>query len=271
MSLSQINLTTPEQVSLNYKISGLGSRATAQILDWLIIVVSGSALIFGSSLLLKIMPQSAAAVVSGYALAAALLVMFLLIWGYFLLFEFFASGRTPGKMLAGIQVMQENGQSLTFLSSAVRNLLRIIDFLPLLYLLGILMIFFHPRHKRVGDLAAGTIVVYQRRSKRARKQDRLETEMVQRLIANPVELELDEWTRKKFGSREWNILETYIKRRPALTITEQQMLARQVAAILFPVLGIEPAHQPLVQVENTLFALYMKLQEEWQYEELYDK
>jgi uncharacterized RDD family membrane protein YckC len=266
MSLNQVQVTTPEQVSLNYKIAGLGSRATAQILDWLILILVNFALFFCFGVLTKVLPVSFAETVNSYLNAIVLITLFFLLWGYFLLFEYFATGRTPGKMLVGIRVIQDNGQSLTFLTSAVRNLVRIIDFLPAFYLLGILMIFFHSQHKRIGDLAAGTIVVYQRKTKRKKKKNRLEKAIEKRLTANPVLLELDEWTIKKFGSREWKLIETFIKRRPSLAAKEQNDMTLQVAAILFPMLGMKPANQPLREVENTLFALYILLKEEWQYE-----
>ncbi len=264
MSHEHIHIATPEQVALNYRVAGLGSRATAHILDWLLLIFISFALSLGLGLVLDRLPISDTAL--RYAGAVVTLILFLLVWGYFLLFEFFTAGRTPGKMLAGIRVIQDNGQSLTFLTAAVRNLVRIIDFLPFFYLLGILMIFFHPRHKRVGDLAAGTVVVYQRKPKRRQKKNRLEKEIEKRLEVNPVALELDAWTLKKIGSQEWKLIETYMKRLPALLPREQKEMTLQVAGILFPLLGMETANQRSDQVENKLFALYTLLKEDWQYE-----
>ncbi len=263
--MNQVQVTTPEQVCLNYKIAGLGSRATAQILDLLILAVIGFALSFCLRLLVLVLPNPVLATVMSYSAAIVSVIVFLLLWGYFMLFEFFASGITPGKMLVGIRVIQDNGQSITFLTSAVRNLIRIIDFLPALYLLGILMIFFHSRHKRIGDLAAGTLVVYQRTSKRTKKKGRLEKKIEKRLEANPVPLHLDEWAIKKIGSREWKLIETYIKRLPALNANDQKEMAMQVAGILFPLLGMETANRPWREVENILLALYLKLKQDWQY------
>ena len=74
------------------------------------------------------------------------------------------------------------------------------------------------------------------------------------------------WSKKKIGIREWELLNTYIVRRPALTLKEREKMTMQVAAILFPLLGVDAAYKPLEEVENTLFAAYSLLKEDWQYE-----
>ncbi|MHB8126105.1 MAG: RDD family protein [Desulfitobacteriaceae bacterium] len=267
MNLKQIQITTPEQVSLNFNIAGLGSRATAHILDCLILGFISSALSLSLMKILKDLSIPFPSLVTSYVNAILILILFLLLWGYFVLFEFFTTGRTPGKMLVGIRVIQDNGQSITFLTSAVRNLIRLIDFLPLFYLCGILMIFFHSQHKRVGDLASGTIVVYQRKTKRKKKKNPLEKEINKRLAEHQVLLDLNEWSKKKIGIREWNLLKTYIKRQPSLTLVERKEITMQVAGILLPLIGEETANKPLEEVENTLFTLYLLLKEDWQYED----
>src|SRR5207249_7099636 len=90
-------------------------------------------------------------------------VLFVLTWGYFLLFEAFNDGRTPGKRLTGIRVVMDTGHRLTFTAAAVRNLVRVVDAQPLFsYLLGFGFVLFHPQNKRLGDIVAGTIVVRDR-------------------------------------------------------------------------------------------------------------
>ncbi|HWJ02974.1 MAG TPA: RDD family protein, partial [Verrucomicrobiae bacterium] len=250
---------------LRHKVAGLGSRATAHLLDWLIIGLVSLGLPIGLGLLAGFLPDTLSDIVIIYSDVLMVIVVFLLMGGYFLLFEYFASGRTPGKMLTGIRVVQDNGQSLTFLSSAVRNLIRLIDFLPILYLIGILMIFFHSKHKRLGDLAAGTMVIYQRRPVKKKKKNPLDQEIERRLALNPVQFNLDEWTINKLGLREWKLLETYILRRPSLAWNEEKDMTMQVAAILYPILGMELANEQFNNVQHTLFALYLLLKDEWEY------
>jgi uncharacterized RDD family membrane protein YckC len=89
---------------------------------------------------------------------------FLLFWGYFLLFEWLWNGQTPGKHLMHLRVVKDGGYPISFFDSVVRNLLRVVDCYlpPFFFAVGIVCIFVHPRHKRLGDLAARTVVVVER-------------------------------------------------------------------------------------------------------------
>ncbi len=98
------------------------------------------------------------------AAAIYVVVVFLFFWGYDVAFEVLASGRTPGKRWNGLQVVRSGGQPITFLPSATRNLLRLIDWLPSLYLVGIVSILASAKNQRVGDILAGTVVVRERRA-----------------------------------------------------------------------------------------------------------
>ena len=99
---------------------------------------------------------------SGPVLAVMVALQFLLIWGYFTLFEGLREGQTPGTRRMGSRVIQVTGHGITLRESAIRNLLRVADFLPPPYLLGALMVALHPRARRLGDLVAGTVVVRDR-------------------------------------------------------------------------------------------------------------
>jgi uncharacterized RDD family membrane protein YckC len=262
MNLQEIDITTPEHVHLKFKIAGIGSRATAQIIDWLILGLLNFTIFFIS---IKVNHSFLGDIgdFSNYIWAIVIILFFLLTWGYFAFYEFFNSGRTIGKWLMGIRVIQDNGQTITFMSSLIRNLLRIVDFLPGMYFLGILMIFFHPKHKRMGDLVAGTIVIYERKRKKNRKDPFLK-ELEKRNI-QPERLELDDWSRKKIGTREWNLLKTYMERRQTLGAVDREKLTLQVAEVLFPLIQVEFEGKPNGEVEMNLLALYMVLREDWEY------
>ena len=88
--------------------------------------------------------------------------MFLIVFAYDIILETLNNGRTIGKLAAGIRVVGRTGEPVRFLASAVRNIARILDFLPLLYLIGTIAIMTTQRGQRVGDLAAGTIVARDR-------------------------------------------------------------------------------------------------------------
>lgn len=148
----RISIPTPEGVEIEMTLAGLGSRMAAALLDW--IIINGIILSLWVVGLIVAVPADLA----GGVLAAGLLsVTFLVLFGYDTAFETLNSGRTPGKRVLGIRVVRTGGAPPGFLAAAVRNLLRVVDvgILPV----GILCILFTERHQRLGDLAAGTLVI----------------------------------------------------------------------------------------------------------------
>jgi uncharacterized RDD family membrane protein YckC/uncharacterized membrane protein SpoIIM required for sporulation len=152
-----LEVETPEHVVLDLEIAGIGSRTLAAVLDMLILTGSTLAVI------------AVLAIFGGYGLmvgrlgGAILLLFGFAVWtGYFIVFEGVRGGQTPGKRITGIRVVMDTGHAVTFGAAAVRNLLRTADFLPPPYLLGALLVAFHPRAKRLGDIVAGTVVARDR-------------------------------------------------------------------------------------------------------------
>ena len=152
-----LEIETPEHVVLDLEIAGIGSRALAAVLDMLILGGATLALLLALSIL------------AGYGftvgrMGTAILVLggFLAWNGYFILFEGMRRGQTPGKRIAGIRVVMDTGHAVTLGAAAARNLLRAADFLPPPYLIGTLLVAFHPRGKRLGDIVAGTVVTRDR-------------------------------------------------------------------------------------------------------------
>ena len=95
-------------------------------------------------------------------LALLILAAFVLYYGYFAVFETMWSGQTPGKRAIGIRVIAASGRPLGAVDAILRNLLRIVDQMPGMYAVGLLAIFLTSRNQRLGDLAAGTVVVHDR-------------------------------------------------------------------------------------------------------------
>lgn len=274
MSLRQTEITTPEQVSLRFHVAGLGSRAAAHLMDVVILGIIFFSITFGlfwlDELIFERLDETLGFDSSSYLIAILMILSFVLIWGYFALFEFIAGGRTPGKMLLGLRVIQENGQSITFLSAFVRNLLRIVDFLPTFYLVGMISCFFHSQHKRIGDLVAGTIVVYERGLKKKKRKTPLLKEIEERGVqANT--LSLDQWSVGKLTVKEWKLLSAYMDRRHILSKKELNQLTMHLGRILLPMVDLSITGKPLEEIENDLFALYLILKEEWEFEGLTDE
>jgi uncharacterized RDD family membrane protein YckC len=266
MNDERVDIKTPEFVSIQFQIAGLGSRSAAFIIDQLLLMIVN---ILSIIVLLFVMDGMSSfsffMMENTLPIAITVIVLFIVNWGYFFAFEFFSGGRTLGKKLVGIRVIQENGHSITLLSSFIRNFIRMIDSLPTAYFLGIIMIFFHSKHKRLGDIVAGTIVVHERKPKRNKKQTRLEEEIYNRGLSKD-DLTIDEWTLKSLGIKEWKLVSTYANRFQQIPLEERNQLTEQIAEVLLPKIGLETAGKKTYYLENTLLVLYLILKDEWEIE-----
>ena len=140
---------TPEGILLELRPAGLSVRFYAFLLDWLIrLVIAYAAAI-------------ATLVTGAFGVAFWLVFYFLLEWFYPVAFELSRSGATPGKSIVGIKVVMDNGLPVTPAASFTRNLLRVADFLPFMFGAAIVSMLLRRDSKRLGDLAAATIVVHQ--------------------------------------------------------------------------------------------------------------
>jgi uncharacterized RDD family membrane protein YckC len=161
-------METPEQIEVDLELPGLGSRFFAQLIDFILKLGVSIFVLVAALIVLDLMghkfqnwvddpPYLAIAIIAG------LLYIFLLVYDIF--FEVRWNGQTPGKWWAGIRVIRDGGAPINFQTSAIRNFLATADSLPVppLMLLGALLVLLTSRHQRLGDMAAGTIVIRDRR------------------------------------------------------------------------------------------------------------
>lgn len=142
------SIETPEGVELDLRLSGIPSRMLAWIIDTFIR--------FGLYLSLSVALSWA----GEFGLGIYLILLFLIEWFYPVFFEVISDGMTPGKRAMGIRVVHSNGTPVGWPASITRNLLRFIDFLPLFYVFGVISMMLNRNFQRLGDLVAGTLVVY---------------------------------------------------------------------------------------------------------------
>ena len=156
----EIKILTPENVELTFELAGLGSRFIAILLDSLIQSLF-ALFIFLVFLLLVVsgVDFSSFEKLSPWVIAIISLGMFILFSQYFLYFEATKNGQTPGKKAVGIRVILDTGHPVDFRTAFLRNIMRIVDFLPGFYTVGVISIFASSEYRRLGDYTAGTLVV----------------------------------------------------------------------------------------------------------------
>ena len=148
---SVIAAETPEGILLEMRPAGLSARFCAFTIDLLI----RFAVLFVAIIVTSVL--------GGLGVAFGFILYFLLDWFYPILFELSRDGATPGKSAMGLKVVMDNGLPITPAASMTRNLLRVADFLPFGYGAAIAAMLLGRDFKRLGDLAASTIVIHQPR------------------------------------------------------------------------------------------------------------
>jgi uncharacterized RDD family membrane protein YckC len=156
-----LSIDTPEQIALEFPLAGVGSRFLAIAFDTLLQAIVGASLGIAAGVVgLAVTAVNRSA--GPWVLAGALLGFFVVYTGYFAAFEALWRGQTPGKRLVGLRVMDVSGSPVTVYAAILRNVIRIVDQLPGIYAVGIVSVLVTSRHQRLGDLAAGTVVVHER-------------------------------------------------------------------------------------------------------------
>ena len=277
----QLTIDTPEQVELRLSLASAGSRLLAILADSLLQGAVAVALFVILFLLLTAVPplQHAASHVyarsqswSGSAqkwlLAALILVQFLLFWGYFSLFEAFWNGQTPGKRLLKIRVIEDSGRPITLFESLARNLLRVIDMLPSIYLVGLVAMLCNRQGKRLGDLLAGTLVVHESGSHAEPLRANLSRMLIpdaapaffsSQAVTRPAGMEaLPADAVRRLQPADLHVLETFFARHLDLSLAVRHAMALRIAAQLTGRMQWAPpdvAEHPERLLEALLFAL----------------
>ncbi len=228
-------VATPERVSFGYQVAGLGTRAIAQILDLLIL----------GGVLLGLIFAAIAIGQAGFDVVAYLLALlggFVVVFGYFWASEAFWSGQTIGKKVFRLRAVGDRGEPMTFMQAGIRNVVRIVDFLPYGYGVGLVVLFVNGKGKRLGDLAAGTIVVKDSEfiglwqlaggqpsapSPPSPPPGAPQAPALPFAPATPAELIL-----RRLDPELRRFIASYARRRPALPVPMRAQLAGQVQAIL---------------------------------------
>ncbi|MGE5529889.1 MAG: RDD family protein [Patescibacteria group bacterium] len=205
---AEMAVVTPESVSFSYEVAGIGSRFLALAVDHLIQIAF---LIAFNWAVLRTVGVGA----SQYLPLLLVMGAALFLLGYFIFFEILWDGKTPGKRLLHLRVVRNGGYGLTALESILRNLLRIVDFLPFVYGFGLLSMFLSEKSRRLGDFVAGTVVVKDRSGRVPAPAAAAAREALTRL---PAEIQtLLRGRLERFSPEELGVMRAFILRRGSLT------------------------------------------------------
>jgi uncharacterized RDD family membrane protein YckC len=265
LSSDQLSIETPELVAIEMPLAGIGSRFIALLVDYLI-WGAGFLVLFFLALLLLPGIHAFSKMSAQWAVAIALFLVFLCNWGYFTLFEAFWNGRTPGKRVAKIRVIQRTGRAIGLFESMARNLVRYVDQFPLFYAVGVIAIFATRQHQRLGDLAAGTLVVRDREA-----ETPLWGESGSRTFTAPLfapsapvaephsALTLPAADVAKLSAADLEVLEGFFSRRLDMSLETRRALAARISAALQAKSGLEVP--PEVSIETFLEATARQLRD----------
>lgn len=211
----RITIATPEGLDVELTLAGVGSRFFSAIVD---VAIEGVVIAAALVAFFNLTSDAVAAAVSA-------LITFSVIFGYHVLFETLASGRSPGKRVAGLRVVRVGGAPVRFKDSAIRNIVRLIDILPpITYMLGAVTILITKRNQRLGDLAAGTIVVRVAPRRKPAAVDLLPRELP----------DVERWDVSAVTPDELIAVRRFLDRREGLSPAARDDLARDLASRLRP-------------------------------------
>ena len=214
----RITIPTPEGVSLEMTLAGLGSRAIAGGIDLAIKALTAGIV---AVLLIALFGK-----LGGFAVLAPLLGLLLI--AYDVSFETLAGGRTPGKRLTGLRVVRSGGSPIDLMASAIRNVLRLVDGLPLSYLPTLVSVLVTRRNQRPGDVAADTVVIRDRRAIDWRPSSGAAAHESLRPGAGAA------WDVSGVPADELATVRAFLERRDGLTGAARERLAARLAAALRP-------------------------------------
>ncbi|MEW6239808.1 MAG: RDD family protein [Chloroflexota bacterium] len=247
-----LRIDTPENVTFDYDVAGIGSRFLAALVDTIMLVLL-QVIVIGTLILLEIQFSIFEGIASGWVTAVFSFIAFAFFWGYYIFFEIIWNGQTPGKRWVKLRVIRVDGTPVTAAEVIIRNLVRMIDLLPAGYAVGVTTMFLNDKSRRLGDLAAGTIVVHERPA--AALETRTHSELAALATVSPREGVPAGFPLERLTDRDFQMLEDFMLRRYHLP--NRASLARHILVSLYKRLGLPTEAVPQGETDDALAALYV--------------
>lgn len=254
----RVKYRTPESVELEFTLAGIGNRALALLIDDLLLVV-GLILFLIIWIIVSIQLADFWRAILGdrvglWWLAIASIISFSIYSGYFVFFETLWQGQTPGKRIAKIRVVRDNGRPIGLQQATLRALLRPFD--EILFI-GAFLIIFNRQEKRLGDLAAGTIVI--------QMQTTYATTITTSEQANSVgEQLLQTANLSAMLPDDFAVIRLYLLRRNTMKSKARDSVSLRLAHQLLPILNLEHIPESITP-DMFLEAVYLAYQESSNY------
>jgi uncharacterized RDD family membrane protein YckC len=232
-SFDQLKIDTPEQIALELPLAGIGSRFLAIAIDTLIQAALGFLVAIVFFLVLGLGASMVSFLPRMLGPALGVFILFAIYWGYFAIFESVWNGQTPGKRLAGIRVIKENGRPINAFEAIGRNLMRVVDILPGIYGVGLVCMMCNRQSRRLGDFVAGTVVVHEQPTEEIRPTWNTVSDQASAAAGMG-----------QMSAEELVLIETYLSRRFELDPDVRLRTAIQIAERIKLKTGLQPqSHQ----------------------------
>ena len=236
----KLTIETPEQTQIEFEVAGIGSRFLALAFDTLVQILAGIGLLVILMVAGVALPSAARSGI--WFLAIIVLAYFVLYFGYFAIFEVLWNGQTPGKKKEGLRVIKDSGRPITPAEAVGRNLMRIVDQLPVLYAVGICSVLLSRQNKRLGDFVAGTIVVHEKSLLDAKPVWEATPTAQPRLATT--------FGSERLSPEELALVEAFLNRRSSLPSDVRFSMAEQIARQIRPRISLPPGE--LLSAEKLL-------------------
>jgi uncharacterized RDD family membrane protein YckC len=224
-------IETPERVPLHFALASIGNRFLSCAIDHFIQIFALILMLIAFTLVANYSAFGERLTnAPNWVKALMVVVLFLILSGYFAFFEWIWNGQTPGKRWLKLRVIREDGRPVTFWEAAIRNLLRTFDMMPApFYSIGLISVFVSSSDQRVGDMIAGTVVVREREAEAPAFTQVFESavsDVALRRAFAPVDFSADI---NRISQREIEVVEAFLRRRWDLSNIPRQWMAWRVS------------------------------------------
>ena len=228
-----VSVETPEQIDINFQQAGIGSRFYAALIDTVLLTLISLVGYYVNRQFISELGD----IVGNWLSALGGVIVFALFWGYYIAFEVTTNGQSIGKRVLGLRVIKEGGYPIGFADATIRNLVRIVDFLPFFYGVGLICMLVNKNWRRLGDLAAGTLVIKTARTelKLANRGSQADTASIS---IPPREFVYTAWIQPALVTEtEMRVIREYLARRGTLPGYRRLELARVIASPIVKKMG----------------------------------